>query len=145
MPKCCRLLLVGEVAPLEFTPPYAAPEVVEAFESGSTDIVADAAADIWALGLTAFEVFTGERVFPPVGRLCPGRARTALRSCRSYAASGGTSSSACTATPGSGRQRRRCSWPGATCLTRTRVLTQLVCQHWPGQVLAAALSAGSRT
>jgi serine/threonine protein kinase len=58
-------LLAGEVAPLEFTPPYAAPEVVAAFESGSTDIVADAAADIWALGLTAFEVFTGERVFPP--------------------------------------------------------------------------------
>jgi serine/threonine protein kinase len=57
--------LAGEDAPLEFTPPYAAPEVIAAFEAGATSLVADAAADVWALGLTAFEVFTGERVFPP--------------------------------------------------------------------------------
>eukprot|EP00892_Ulva_mutabilis_P003554 jgi/Ulvmu1/1570/UM110_0033.1 len=51
---------------LTFTPSYAPPEVAMAAERGDRTIVADAAADMWALGLMAFELLTGGPVFPPM-------------------------------------------------------------------------------
>lgn len=43
---------------------YAAPETVLALEAGSRTVTADSAVDIWAIGVIAFELLTGERVFP---------------------------------------------------------------------------------
>ena len=43
---------------------HAAPEVVHALEAGSRTIRVDAAVDIWAVGVIAFELLTGERAFP---------------------------------------------------------------------------------
>jgi serine/threonine protein kinase len=51
------------MAPVEFTPAYAAPETVRAHVDGDTDIAVDGAVDIWALGLIAFELLTKERAF----------------------------------------------------------------------------------
>lgn len=57
----------GTTAPLMFSIQYAAPEVVHAYEGGSKNIHVDAAVDIWAIGVTAFELLTGERAFPVQG------------------------------------------------------------------------------
>eukprot|EP00892_Ulva_mutabilis_P006501 jgi/Ulvmu1/4222/UM019_0201.1 len=51
---------------ITFSPSYAPPEVALAAERGDHTIVADAAADMWALGLMAFELLTGKPVFPPI-------------------------------------------------------------------------------
>jgi serine/threonine protein kinase len=47
---------------LFFTLAYAAPEIIAAFEAGEKTHVASPAADIWALGVIAFEMLTGERM-----------------------------------------------------------------------------------
>ena len=44
---------------------YAAPEVIAAAERGETRTVACPAADMWALGVIAFELLTSSRAFPP--------------------------------------------------------------------------------
>jgi serine/threonine protein kinase len=49
---------------LSFTPSYAAPEVIAAYEAGARTLVASSAADVWSLGLVAFEMLTGEPAFP---------------------------------------------------------------------------------
>lgn len=49
---------------LSFSLNYAAPETVAAHESGARTIVADAAADVWALGVLAYELLAQRRVFP---------------------------------------------------------------------------------
>ena len=56
----------GDNVPLTFSPMYAPPEVAEAAESGDRTIVADAAADMWALGVMAFELLTDQPVFHPI-------------------------------------------------------------------------------
>ena len=49
--------------PITFTPKYTPPEVALATERGDSSIVAEAAADMWALGVMAFELVTDEPVF----------------------------------------------------------------------------------
>eukprot|EP00892_Ulva_mutabilis_P005772 jgi/Ulvmu1/3567/UM167_0001.1 len=56
--------LIGSTASLSFSLKYAAPEVVHALEAGSKTIHVDAAVDMWAVGVIAFELLTGERAFP---------------------------------------------------------------------------------
>ena len=52
--------------PITFSPSYAPPEVARSLERKDANISADAAADMWALGLMAFELLTNEPVFPPI-------------------------------------------------------------------------------
>ena len=55
----------GDTVPLTYSPLYAPPEVAQADERGDRTIVADAAADMWALGVMAFELLTHQPVFHP--------------------------------------------------------------------------------
>jgi serine/threonine protein kinase len=48
-----------------FTLAYASPEVVAVFEAGQATHAVAPAADVWALGVIAFEMLTGESVFDP--------------------------------------------------------------------------------
>ena len=53
----------GETCPLSFSISWAAPELAAAFFRGEDTIVADPAADMWALGVIAYELITNSRVF----------------------------------------------------------------------------------
>eukprot|EP00892_Ulva_mutabilis_P005985 jgi/Ulvmu1/3759/UM175_0006.1 len=57
---------IGSMSSLSFSMKYAAPEVVHALEAGDKTIKVDPAVDIWAIGVIAFELLTGERAFPAV-------------------------------------------------------------------------------
>jgi serine/threonine protein kinase len=46
-----------------FTLAYAAPEVILAYETGEQTHSVSPAADVWALGVIAFEMLTGEPLF----------------------------------------------------------------------------------
>jgi serine/threonine protein kinase len=48
-----------------FTLAYASPEVIATFEAGHATHTMRPAADVWALGVIAFEMLTGESVFNP--------------------------------------------------------------------------------
>jgi serine/threonine protein kinase len=54
----------GKDADLSLTLSYGAPEVMASYEARQRTHVATAAADVWALGVIAFELLTGEPVFP---------------------------------------------------------------------------------
>lgn len=54
----------GEKARLVCNLAYAAPEIVHAAEGAKRAVVVDSAADIWALGVIAFELLAGELTFP---------------------------------------------------------------------------------
>ena len=56
----------GDIVPLSYSPSYTPPEVAKAVEQGEHTIVADPAADMWALGIMAFELLTTQAVFPPM-------------------------------------------------------------------------------
>eukprot|EP00892_Ulva_mutabilis_P000505 jgi/Ulvmu1/10455/UM063_0010.1 len=58
---------IGSTAGLAFSLKYAPPEVMAAVESGCRTIHVDAAVDIWAIGVIAYELLTGERAFPADG------------------------------------------------------------------------------
>ena len=47
---------IGEMAPIGYTPTYAAPESVSSRKRGEKTIKADAAVDAWSLGVMAFEL-----------------------------------------------------------------------------------------
>lgn len=49
--------------PLAFSLAYSAPQVVAAYAAGASRIVADKAADVWSLGVIAFELLTGALAF----------------------------------------------------------------------------------
>lgn len=53
----------GSTARLTLSLKYAAPEIIAALEAGCHTIHVDAAVDIWAIGVIAFELLTGERAF----------------------------------------------------------------------------------
>ena len=53
------------MVPLAFSLAYAAPEVVAAFTAGDAAATASTAADVWSLGVVAFELLSGRRAFPP--------------------------------------------------------------------------------
>lgn len=53
----------GITARLTLSLKYAAPETITALEAGCHTIHVDAAVDIWAIGVIAFELLTGERAF----------------------------------------------------------------------------------
>jgi serine/threonine protein kinase len=59
------ILCAGMDAPIIFSLAYAAPEIVAAYHAGVKTVLADAAADMWALGVIAFELLTKQRVFTP--------------------------------------------------------------------------------
>jgi serine/threonine protein kinase len=50
---------------LLFSLPYAPPEVAAAAARNQKEIKVDAAVDVWALGIIAFELLTRQRVFVP--------------------------------------------------------------------------------
>jgi serine/threonine protein kinase len=52
------------MAPLTLSLPYAPPESVAALEANQHEIRASTAADVWALGVIAFELLTQSRLFP---------------------------------------------------------------------------------
>lgn len=60
-------ITVGSTAGLSFSLNYTAPEVLSALESGCDTILVDAAVDMWAVGVIAFELLTGEPAFQAVG------------------------------------------------------------------------------
>lgn len=47
---------LGEEARLGFTPPYAAPETIQALKNHQTRVIVDKSVDLWALGIMAFEL-----------------------------------------------------------------------------------------
>lgn len=55
----------GADVPIMCSLAYAPPEVVQRIQDGEHKIKADKSADLWALGVIAFELLTGTRVFSP--------------------------------------------------------------------------------
>lgn len=53
----------GLAARLTFSPVYAPPETLRVFHGGATSVTADAAVDIWAIGVMAFELLLHKRAF----------------------------------------------------------------------------------
>lgn len=56
-------ICAGDEAPMRCSLHYAAPEVLQSYRSGKP-IAASPSADIWALGVMAFEALTNTHVFP---------------------------------------------------------------------------------
>lgn len=58
------MVFAGSTARLSFSLNYTAPEVVHALEAGCATVLVDASVDMWAVGVIAFELLTGEKAFP---------------------------------------------------------------------------------
>ena len=61
-----RHMHAGMNVPITYTLAYMPPEVAVAVELGDRNIVAEAAADVWALGVMAYELLTQTTLFPPL-------------------------------------------------------------------------------
>ena len=57
-------MIAGEAGALQFTPGYAAPEILHAYASKQT-IAAQPSQDVWALGAMVYEALTNTKVVPP--------------------------------------------------------------------------------
>jgi serine/threonine protein kinase len=57
-------LFAGSKMPLSFSLTYASPEVIAAYDAGETQVTVSGAADMWSLGVIAYELLTGRRAFP---------------------------------------------------------------------------------
>eukprot|EP00892_Ulva_mutabilis_P001194 jgi/Ulvmu1/11075/UM007_0257.1 len=55
----------GDTADISFSLYYAPPEVIRAFKAGEDQIVAEESADVWALGVIAWELFTKRKFYGP--------------------------------------------------------------------------------
>ena len=55
----------GARGPLSYSLNYAAPEVIKADESGDPNATSSPAADVWSLGVVAFELLLLRRTFSP--------------------------------------------------------------------------------
>jgi serine/threonine protein kinase len=53
----------GDEVPLDYTLRYAAPEVIKALAAGAATTVRRCSSDMWSLGVMAYELYTGERLF----------------------------------------------------------------------------------
>jgi len=53
----------GDEVPLDYTLRYAAPEVIKAAAAGAASTVRRCSSDMWSLGVMAYELYTGERLF----------------------------------------------------------------------------------
>jgi serine/threonine protein kinase len=62
-PSRNKRCFADSTASLAFSPRYAAPEVLQAFEAGEKTIHASPALDIWAIGVIAYELLTDTPVF----------------------------------------------------------------------------------
>ena len=51
----------GQPCPIQYTPMYASPEMVQAEDRGETSIILETSADIFSFGILAFEVLTGNK------------------------------------------------------------------------------------
>ena len=54
---------------LTFSPAFAPPETLRAVHEGASTTVADTAADVWAMGVIAYELSTQQPPFPAMVRL----------------------------------------------------------------------------
>ena len=59
-----NIAFAGEPARMSLSLAYASPEIVIAYEERKHMVIADRAVDTWSLGIMAWELFTGARVFP---------------------------------------------------------------------------------
>lgn len=57
----------GSTISLSHSQQYTSPEVALALEAGNDTITVDPATDMWAVGVIAFELITGEQAFPEEG------------------------------------------------------------------------------
>jgi serine/threonine protein kinase len=70
----------GERSRLVHNITYAAPEIIKAAEASKSTVFVDPATDVWAVGLIALEMVTGERLFPELPQ--NGGAAEAERVCK---------------------------------------------------------------
>lgn len=63
-------MCAGVTTRLTFTPAYAPPETLQALADGNRTTEATAAADVWVIGVIAFELATKHAAFPSNVRSC---------------------------------------------------------------------------
>jgi hypothetical protein len=95
----------GEQVGLTYSLLYAAPEVIAAVEAGRAHFVGSPAADVWALGVIAYELLTQSRALPRRQRGAPRRGAAAV--------GGGGARLSCAPRAAAPPQAQRAGVPGA--------------------------------